>query len=163
MQRVLDDIRSGEFAKLWISEMESGEAGLRGHREEAANQLLEQVGEELRSLMRLFPAGVCVVGTDAHGDRLAVTVGSLVSLSLDPPLVGISIGRELGLHELLRSAGTFGVSILRGGASIPPWGDNGRAGRDPRRPVDPARRRGDGRRRPAGDHVLTLLRWAARW
>jgi len=52
MQRVLDDIRSGEFAKLWISEMESGEAGLRGHREEAANQLLEQVGEELRSLMR---------------------------------------------------------------------------------------------------------------
>ena len=52
MQHVLDDIRSGEFAKLWISEMESGEAGLRGHREEAANQLLEQVGEELRSLMR---------------------------------------------------------------------------------------------------------------
>jgi ketol-acid reductoisomerase len=52
MQGVLDDIRSGEFAKLWISEMESGEAGLRGHREEAANQLLEQVGEELRSLMR---------------------------------------------------------------------------------------------------------------
>jgi flavin reductase (DIM6/NTAB) family NADH-FMN oxidoreductase RutF len=71
-------------------------------------------GEELRSLMRLFPAGVCVVGTDADGDRLAVTVGSLVSLSLDPPLVGMSIGRDLGLHELLRSAGAFGVSILRG-------------------------------------------------
>ena len=27
MQGVLDDIRSGEFAKLWIAEMESGEAG----------------------------------------------------------------------------------------------------------------------------------------
>jgi len=52
MQSVLDDIRSGEFAKLWISEMESGESGLRGHRAEAANQLIEQVGEELRSLMR---------------------------------------------------------------------------------------------------------------
>ena len=52
MQTVLDDIRSGEFAKLWIAEMESGEAGLKGHRAEAANQLIEQVGEELRGLMR---------------------------------------------------------------------------------------------------------------
>jgi len=64
--------------------------------------------------MRLFPSGVCVVGADADGDRLAVTVGSLVSLSLEPPLVGISIGRANALHELLRSAGAFGVSILRG-------------------------------------------------
>jgi flavin reductase (DIM6/NTAB) family NADH-FMN oxidoreductase RutF len=71
-------------------------------------------GEELRSLMRLFPAGVCVVGADAHGDRIAVTVGSLVSLSLEPPLIGITVGRDLALHELLRSAGAFGVSILRG-------------------------------------------------
>jgi flavin reductase (DIM6/NTAB) family NADH-FMN oxidoreductase RutF len=71
-------------------------------------------GDELRSLMRLFPAGVCVVGANADGDRLAVTVGSLVSLSLDPPLVGISIGRANALHELLRKAGAFGVSILRG-------------------------------------------------
>jgi flavin reductase (DIM6/NTAB) family NADH-FMN oxidoreductase RutF len=64
--------------------------------------------------MRLFPAGVCVVGADAHGDRIAATIGSLVSLSLEPPLVGISVGRDLSLHELLRSAGAFGVSILRG-------------------------------------------------
>jgi flavin reductase (DIM6/NTAB) family NADH-FMN oxidoreductase RutF len=70
-------------------------------------------GDDLRSLMRLFPAGVCVVGTDADGDRIAVTVGSLVSLSLEPALVGISIGRENALHELLRRSGAFGVSILR--------------------------------------------------
>jgi flavin reductase (DIM6/NTAB) family NADH-FMN oxidoreductase RutF len=67
--------------------------------------------------MRLFPAGVCVVAADAHGDRIAATVGSLVSLSLEPPLVGISVGRDLALHELLRSAGSFGVSILRGDQS----------------------------------------------
>ena len=52
MQGILQDIQSGEFAKLWIAEMDSGEAGLRGHRAEAANQLIEQVGEELRALMR---------------------------------------------------------------------------------------------------------------
>src|SRR5262249_32932427 len=71
-------------------------------------------GKDLRSVMRLVPAGVCVVGADADGDRIAVTVGSLVSLSLEPPLVGVSIGRDLALHELLRIAGAFGVSILRG-------------------------------------------------
>jgi flavin reductase (DIM6/NTAB) family NADH-FMN oxidoreductase RutF len=72
-------------------------------------------GDDLRSLMRLFPAGVCVVGVDAHGDRIAATVGSLVSLSLEPPLVGISIARQAALHELLRAAGGFGVSMLGAG------------------------------------------------
>jgi ketol-acid reductoisomerase len=52
MQAILDDIRSGEFAKVWIAEMESGEAGLKGHRAEARNQQIEVVGEELRALMR---------------------------------------------------------------------------------------------------------------
>src|SRR5436190_13237354 len=64
--------------------------------------------------MRLFPAGVSVVGADADGDRIAVTMGSLISLSLEPPLVGISVGRDIALHGVLRSAGAFGVSILRG-------------------------------------------------
>jgi len=64
--------------------------------------------------MRLYPSGVSVVTADIDGNRIGVTVGSLVSLSLEPPLVGISIGRDLALHELLRAARAFGVSILRG-------------------------------------------------
>ena len=64
--------------------------------------------------MRLFPSGVSVVTADAEGDRIGVTIGSLVSLSLEPPLVGISVGKDNALHELLRSAGAFGVSLLRG-------------------------------------------------
>jgi len=71
-------------------------------------------GDDLRKLMRLFPSGVCVVSANVEGQRVATTIGSLVSLSLDPPLVGISVGREVALHELLRTAGAFGVSILRG-------------------------------------------------
>jgi flavin reductase (DIM6/NTAB) family NADH-FMN oxidoreductase RutF len=71
-------------------------------------------GDELRSLMRLFPSGVCVVTADADGDRIGVTIGSLVSLSLEPPLVGISVGKANALHEIVRSAGAFGVSLLRG-------------------------------------------------
>ena len=71
-------------------------------------------GDELRTVMRAFPFGVCVVTANVRGSRVGVTIGSLVSLSLDPPLVGISVGRDLALHELLRDAEAFGVSFLRG-------------------------------------------------
>jgi flavin reductase (DIM6/NTAB) family NADH-FMN oxidoreductase RutF len=64
--------------------------------------------------MRGFPAGVAVASVDAAGGRLALTVGSLASLSLEPPLVGVAIGREAAMHELLREAGAFGVSLLAG-------------------------------------------------
>jgi flavin reductase (DIM6/NTAB) family NADH-FMN oxidoreductase RutF len=67
---------------------------------------------ELRSLMRRVPASVSVVTVDVEGERLGLTVASLVSLSLDPPLVGVSISRQAALHELLRRTDRFGVSIL---------------------------------------------------
>lgn len=62
--------------------------------------------------MRRFPFGVAVVTVDADGERLGLTVGSLVSLSLDPPLVGVAISRQAALHELLRATGTFAASLL---------------------------------------------------
>ena len=62
--------------------------------------------------MRRFPSGVAVVTVDANGERLGLTIGTLVSLSLEPPLVGISVAREAALHELLREAGGFAVSVL---------------------------------------------------
>jgi flavin reductase len=68
--------------------------------------------DELRALMRRYAAGVSIVSVDFDGERLATTMGSLVALSLEPPLVGISVGKQNALHELLRRAGCFGVSIL---------------------------------------------------
>jgi ketol-acid reductoisomerase len=52
MRGLLDDIRSGAFAKEWIEEMDAGEPRLRELREQAAAQPMEQVGKELRALMR---------------------------------------------------------------------------------------------------------------
>jgi flavin reductase (DIM6/NTAB) family NADH-FMN oxidoreductase RutF len=71
--------------------------------------------DELRNVLRLIPAPVAVVTVDLEGERLGLTVASLVSLSLEPPLVGVAIRREAALHELLRRAGEFGVSILAAG------------------------------------------------
>jgi flavin reductase (DIM6/NTAB) family NADH-FMN oxidoreductase RutF len=67
---------------------------------------------ELRTVMRTFPSGVAVVTVDLEGERIGLTVSSLVSLSLDPPLVGLAVSRQAALHELLRRAGAFGVSLL---------------------------------------------------
>jgi flavin reductase (DIM6/NTAB) family NADH-FMN oxidoreductase RutF len=71
-------------------------------------------GDELRAVMRGFPSGMCVVTIEFERHRTGLTVGSLVSLSLEPPLVGFALGRQAQLHELLREAGAFGVSLLRG-------------------------------------------------
>ena len=72
-------------------------------------------GDDLREVMRRFPSGVAVVTVNVDGTLLGQTVSALVSLSLDPPLVGISIARQAQLHELLREAGGFAVSLLAGG------------------------------------------------
>lgn len=72
-------------------------------------------GEDLRALLGRFPTGVCVVTVDAGGQRLGLTVGSLISLSLEPPLVGFAVSREAALHELLRQAGGCAISLLAAG------------------------------------------------
>jgi flavin reductase (DIM6/NTAB) family NADH-FMN oxidoreductase RutF len=71
-------------------------------------------GAEQRALFRRWPAGVSVVVAEVDGRRAALTVSTLVSLSLEPPLVGISIALQASLHELLRDADEWTVSILAG-------------------------------------------------
>jgi len=71
--------------------------------------------DELRALMRDVPAAVSVVTAEAEGSPIGLTVASLVSLSLEPPLVGVAVSRQAALHELLRGAGAFAVSILAAG------------------------------------------------
>ena len=51
---------------------------------------------------------------EAGGRRAGLTVNSLVSLSLEPPLVGISLALSASLYEPLRDAATWTVSMLAG-------------------------------------------------
>jgi flavin reductase (DIM6/NTAB) family NADH-FMN oxidoreductase RutF len=68
--------------------------------------------DALRDVLRRTPTGVAVVTVDADGQRVGLTVATLVSLSLQPPLVGFAISRQAALHELLRESGRCGVSLL---------------------------------------------------
>lgn len=65
--------------------------------------------------MRRVPHGVAVLTVDAGGERLGLTVDSFVSLSLEPPLVGVAVNRQAAMHELVREAGGFALSLLAAG------------------------------------------------
>jgi ketol-acid reductoisomerase len=62
MRKVLGEIQDGTFAREWIDEMDSGEKKLEELRRAAAHQLLENVGRELRALMK-------TEAPEAHGVR----------------------------------------------------------------------------------------------
>ncbi len=73
-----------------------------------------EAGAVQKALFRRWPAGVSVVVADVEGRRAGLTISALISLSLEPPLVGIAVARAAALHELLVETGTWGVSILAG-------------------------------------------------
>jgi flavin reductase (DIM6/NTAB) family NADH-FMN oxidoreductase RutF len=75
---------------------------------------VEEAGAAQRELFRRWPAGVSVVVAENDTRKAGLTVSSLVSLSLQPALVGISLSLEASLYEILQDAGEWGVSILSG-------------------------------------------------
>ena len=70
------------------------------------------VDPDLRTLLGEVPSPVGVVTVQLAGEAAGLTVDSFISLSLEPPLFGVALRRHAALHELLREAGTFAVSIL---------------------------------------------------
>jgi flavin reductase (DIM6/NTAB) family NADH-FMN oxidoreductase RutF len=68
--------------------------------------------DDLRLAMRKWPSGVSVVTVRHLGVSHGMTVGSLVSVSLDPPAVLVSLERGTRTHELIQAAGIFAVTIL---------------------------------------------------
>jgi ketol-acid reductoisomerase len=55
MKRILDEVRSGAFAKEWIAEHRSGGAKFKKLHDADVNTLYEQAGETVRSLMPWLP------------------------------------------------------------------------------------------------------------
>lgn len=68
--------------------------------------------EILRTVMRHWTTGVTVLtardGAQAHG----MTVNSFTSVSLDPPLVLVSLERNTRTHAFVERSQAFAVSIL---------------------------------------------------
>lgn len=67
----------------------------------------------LRSVMSRFATGVTVVTartTDGRGCGL--TVNAFTSVSLDPPLVLVSLARDSATRDAILEAGAFAVNVL---------------------------------------------------
>ncbi|MDE1900508.1 MAG: flavin reductase family protein [Alphaproteobacteria bacterium] len=69
-----------------------------------------------RQTMGCFATGIAVV--TAHNDKFGafgLTVNSLTSVSLDPPLILFCIDKNASLHAAFRRADRFAVNILAAG------------------------------------------------
>lgn len=71
--------------------------------------------DDIEVLLEAVPGGTCIVAVDAEGRRLGLTVDSLVTLSLDPPLIGFIVANDCPILQLLPDAGGCAISILAGG------------------------------------------------
>ncbi len=67
---------------------------------------------EFRRTLGHFCTGIAVITGCPGGEPVGFTVQSLVSLSLDPPLVGFSPAKSSGSWRRIRETGRFCVNIL---------------------------------------------------
>ena len=66
----------------------------------------------LRQAFSTFPTGVVAVGA-LMGDRpVGMAVNSFTSISLDPPLVAVSVARTSSTWPVLATSARLGVSVL---------------------------------------------------
>jgi flavin reductase (DIM6/NTAB) family NADH-FMN oxidoreductase RutF len=72
----------------------------------------EDLQSSLKQVMRVYPQGVTVVTTQSPAGPRGITVSSFTSVSLDPPLVLISISKGSALHETFSRAEKFAVNFL---------------------------------------------------
>ncbi len=68
---------------------------------------------EFRRAWARFATGVTIISTlEPDGRVHGMTANGVTSVSLDPPLALACIGAERNTHDLIRSTGRFGISIL---------------------------------------------------
>jgi flavin reductase (DIM6/NTAB) family NADH-FMN oxidoreductase RutF len=73
---------------------------------------LEIVGAEFRRTLGMFATGVTVI-TTKRGDQVhGMTANAFMSVSLQPPLILISIDRRARMNALLHEGVRYGVSVL---------------------------------------------------
>ncbi len=68
--------------------------------------------QTFRDAMARLPAGVVVVTARAGDGYRGLTASSLVSVSLEPPLVAVALERESATRAAVLAGGRFNVSVL---------------------------------------------------
>ena len=68
--------------------------------------------EQLRKAMRAWVTGIAIVTAAHQGERHGMTVSSFTSISLEPPLIMISLQTGSRTHDLVTGSNAFAVTIL---------------------------------------------------
>ncbi len=69
-------------------------------------------GMAMRRTMGRFLSGVAVVTTQHEGEQFGMTINSLTSISLEPPILMISLNFNTRTGDALLASGSFAISIL---------------------------------------------------
>jgi flavin reductase (DIM6/NTAB) family NADH-FMN oxidoreductase RutF len=68
--------------------------------------------EELKKVMRNWTSGVAIVSSQFHGVYHGMTVNSFTSVSVDPPIVVVTLSNNTRTCDLVKKSHEFGVTIL---------------------------------------------------
>jgi flavin reductase (DIM6/NTAB) family NADH-FMN oxidoreductase RutF len=68
--------------------------------------------EQLRQAMRAWTTGVAVVTAVYDGQRYGMTVNSFNSVSLEPPVISLTVKRLTHIHEYIEKSGEFAMTVL---------------------------------------------------
>lgn len=68
--------------------------------------------EQLRRAMRAWTTGVSVLTAAHDGQQFGMTVNSFSSVSLEPPLVSVTLRKLTHTYDLVEKSGEFAVTIL---------------------------------------------------
>jgi flavin reductase (DIM6/NTAB) family NADH-FMN oxidoreductase RutF len=68
---------------------------------------------EFRNCCGRFATGITIVTTQLGGTIHGMTANGFMSVSLQPPLIAISLSQQTRVHQLLQETMRYGLSILR--------------------------------------------------
>ena len=67
---------------------------------------------EFRNALGRFATGVTVITTEKDGQIHGMTANAFMSVSLNPPMVLVSVDHRASMHKILSESARYGVSIL---------------------------------------------------
>jgi flavin reductase (DIM6/NTAB) family NADH-FMN oxidoreductase RutF len=67
---------------------------------------------DFRNALARFATGITVVTALQNGKTHGMTANAFVSVSLDPPLVLVSLDNRSHMHRILPAVGRYGISVL---------------------------------------------------
>jgi flavin reductase (DIM6/NTAB) family NADH-FMN oxidoreductase RutF len=67
---------------------------------------------EFRNALGRFASGITVLTAQYEGETHGMTANAFVSVSLDPPLILVSLDNRSNMHKILPVTRRFGISVL---------------------------------------------------